>query len=79
MVTTMPTDRDRKKITNSAEISGWEGGTFGMPRNVSDYEEKTLEYVLKFQQAVIKYMCTNNTVGETRSTSKSYPQFKVFK
>ena len=28
MVTTIPTDRDRKKITNSAEISGWEGGTF---------------------------------------------------
>ena len=25
MVTTMPTDRDRKKITNSADISGWEG------------------------------------------------------
>ena len=50
-----------------------------MPRNVSDYAEKTLEYVGKFQQEVIKYMCTNNTAGETRSTSKSYPQFKLFK
>ena len=47
---TMPSDRSRKKITNSAEILGG----VGMPRNVSDYAENTQEYVGKFQQAVIK-------------------------
>ena len=50
---------------------GW--GVGGMPKNVSDYVQNTLDYVGKFEQAD-----WNNAAGRTRSTSKSYPQFQHF-
>ena len=58
----MPSDRGRKKY--SVEILRG----VGMPRNVSDYAENTLE---KFHRTVI--ISSNKTASETRSTSKSYP------